>query len=129
MESDPLIKKEKILIAEDDPQIARLVEFKLNREGFQVSIARNGKEAVDQMESDAWSLIILDIMMPILDGWEVLKRLKSSSQSQIPVLMLTAKSYQKKDIANAADLGATQFLRKPFDLSELVAVVNSLVGR
>ena len=117
-----------ILIAEDDPQIARLVEFKLQREGFHVVIARNGKEAVDQLGSKNWSLIILDVMMPIMDGWQVLKALRASSSAGIPVLMLTAKSYQQKDITNASELGATQFLRKPFDPSELAILVKKMVG-
>lgn len=117
-----------ILLAEDDRQIARLVEFKLSREGFNVVIAQNGKEAIDLLGVRLWSLIILDVMMPICDGWEVLRTLRASLQPHIPVLMLTAKSYQQKDISNAAELGATEFLRKPFDPNDLASHVKRLVG-
>lgn len=117
-----------ILVAEDDPQIARLVEFKLAREGYQVTLARNGQEALSMLGQVHWSLIILDIMMPILNGWEVLSAIRSSALSLTPVLILTAKGYQKKDLVNASDLGATHFLRKPFDPVELALQVKKLVA-
>jgi DNA-binding response OmpR family regulator len=66
-------------------------------------------------------------MMPLMDGWQVLRKLRESHYHKIPVLMLTAKSYQEKDLANAAELGATQFLRKPFDPAELAVQVRKLV--
>ena len=117
-----------ILIAEDEDHIAKLVSFKLSKEGYSVTVARNGKEAIDQLLAKRWSLLILDVMMPICDGWQVLKQARSTPEiSSIPVLMLTAKSYSQ-DITNAAELGATQFLKKPFDPANLALVVKKLVS-
>jgi DNA-binding response OmpR family regulator len=119
-------KSFEILLAEDEEHIAKLVAFKLNRDGFQLTIAKNGQEAMDHLDSKKWSLIILDVMMPIYDGWQVLKTARSTLGDEIPVLMLTAKSHQK-DVANAAELGATQFMKKPFDPAELSTLVKKMV--
>ncbi|MGZ3699148.1 MAG: response regulator transcription factor [Bdellovibrionota bacterium] len=116
-----------ILIAEDEEHIAKLVAFKLSREGYAVTVACDGGEAVARLPERPWSLVILDVMMPVHDGWHVLKTLRASAQPDIPVLMLTAKSYQK-DVANAAELGATHFLKKPFDPNELALMVRKIVG-
>jgi DNA-binding response OmpR family regulator len=114
-------------MAEDEEHIAKLVAFKLTREGYEVTIAKNGKEAIDQLLTKPWSLLILDVMMPICDGWQVLKQVRATSAlAHVPVLMLTAKSFQQ-DMANAADLGATQFLKKPFEPANLAAVVRKLI--
>ena len=118
-----------ILIAEDEEHIAKLVAFKLSKEGFGITVARNGQEALDRLATRAWSLIILDVMMPVLDGWQVLKAIRQSdSLSTVPILMLTAKG-DKKDMANAAELGATRFLKKPFDPAELAEVVREMVTK
>jgi len=120
----PLDKE--ILLAEDEDHISKLVSFKLVREGFKVTIARNGQEAIDQLPVKPWSLIILDVMMPICDGWQVLKSLRAlSATSKTPVLMLTAKGIQK-DLANAAQYHVEQYLKKPFDPTELADVVKRL---
>jgi DNA-binding response OmpR family regulator len=125
--SNPTEKKQ-ILLAEDEEHIAKLVAFKLSREGYEVTIARNGKEAVDQLLSKPWSLLILDVMMPVTDGWQVLKQARATpSLASLPVLMLTAKSHQQ-DMANAADLGATQFLKKPFEPANLALIVRKLIS-
>src|SRR5688572_13725698 len=97
----------KILLAEDEDHIAKLVQFKLSREGFEVVHARNGQEAIDRLGTAPWSLVILDVMMPLRDGYEVLRTIRADANFQkLPVLMLTAKG-QQKDMANAAELGAT----------------------
>ncbi|OFZ83261.1 MAG: hypothetical protein A2583_03240, partial [Bdellovibrionales bacterium RIFOXYD1_FULL_53_11] len=104
--------------------------FKLTKEGFSVTIAKNGQEAMDLMITKPWNLIILDVMMPYHTGWEVLKALRDSPVTwikSIPVLMLTAKGAQK-DISNAAELGAEQYLKKPFDPAELASIVRKMTG-
>jgi DNA-binding response OmpR family regulator len=115
------------LIAEDEEHIAKLVAFKLGREGFEVTVAPNGQEAIDRLMAKPWALVILDVMMPLKDGWQVLKEIRANPALRgLPVLMLTAKSYQQ-DLANAADLGATQFLKKPFEPNHLAATVRKLI--
>lgn len=117
-----------ILLAEDEEHIAKLVAFKLSKEGFAVTIARNGQEAIDRLREKPWKLFILDVMMPYKDGWQVLREIQASPELKaIPILMLTAKTYQK-DMANAAELGATQFLKKPFDPTELATTVRRMTG-
>ena len=119
-----------ILLAEDEEHIAKLVSFKLGKEGFSVTIARNGQEAVDLLEAKPWCLVILDIMMPIKTGWEVLRVLREhpkESIKELSVLMLTAKGLHK-EVANAAELGVQQYLKKPFDPNELAQVVKKLVN-
>jgi DNA-binding response OmpR family regulator len=114
-------------MAEDEEHIAKLVAFKLTREGFEVTIAPNGQEAINRLLLKPWALVILDVMMPIKDGWQVLKEIRATPAiAKIPVLMLTAKSYHS-DLANAAELGATQFIKKPFEPNHLAATVRQLI--
>jgi DNA-binding response OmpR family regulator len=116
-----------ILLAEDEEHIAKLVAFKLTKEGFTVTHARNGQEAIQLLPSRPWGLIILDVMMPVVHGWQVLKHIRARPEfARVPVLMLTAKNAQQ-DLANAAELGATQFLKKPFEPANLASVVRKLV--
>lgn len=117
-----------ILLAEDEDHIARLVAFKLQREGYVITIARNGQEAIDQLQARPWCLLILDVMMPICDGWEVLRRARAEPRLDgVAVLMLTAKGYSQ-DVTNAAELGATEFIKKPFEPANLAAVVKRLIA-
>lgn len=121
--------RKKVLLAEDESHIAKLVEFKLNKDGMDVTWAKNGAEAIAILEQEGhWDLVILDVMMPICDGWEVLKKIRGDGRwSALPVLMLTAKGHQR-DMANAAELGATHFLKKPFDPVELSSLAQRLSG-
>lgn len=115
-----------ILLAEDEEHIAKLVAFKLAKEGFAVTHAPNGQAAIDLFPAQRWALLILDVMMPLRDGWQVLQAARSTpGLAATPVLMLTAKSFQR-DITNAAELGATQFMKKPFEPANLAAVVRKL---
>jgi DNA-binding response OmpR family regulator len=121
----------RILLAEDEEHIAKLVEFKLSRDGFSVHWARNGVDALTLFDQGGWDLVVLDVMMPQMDGWQVLKAMRQERKTSVPILMLTARGNQK-DIASAAELGATHFLKKPFDPMELSAWVmktlNPLTG-
>lgn len=115
-----------ILIAEDDEHIAKLVAFKLGKAGFQVQIAKDGQAALEFLPLRKWAVIILDVMMPHHDGFEILKQLRALAPlKETPVLMLTAKNFDK-DRTHAADLGATFYLPKPFDPQELARVVAKL---
>jgi len=117
-----------ILLAEDDDHISRLVEYILMTKGFVVVAVKNGQDAIDMISSRSFSLVILDIMMPVKDGFSVLRFIRESDKyNHLPVLMLTAKG-QQKDMASAARFGATKYLTKPFDPDELVDTVNDILG-
>src|SRR6185437_14615604 len=95
-------------------------------EGFSIGWAKDGKEALALAQVEAWDLIVLDIMMPFLDGWRVLKQLREE-QCSTPVLMLTAKGTES-DISKSIELGATKFLKKPFNPTDLVDVLNGMIS-
>ncbi len=116
--------KKKILLAEDEEQIAKLVRFKLDYEGFDVSVVKNGQEAIDHILREEWDLLILDVMMPVKSGIQVLEELRVK-KSMIPVLVLSAKGYQK-DIDHAFELGASQYLKKPFSPDELASLAKKM---
>ena len=119
----------KIVLAEDEPQIARLIEFKLKKEGYDVTWRENGEEALKAIKADKPDLILLDIMMPVMDGYEVLRRLKEDENlTDIPVIMLTARA-QEKDVVKGIDLGAEDYITKPFHPAELLARVKRILGK
>ncbi|HDZ49641.1 hypothetical protein LCGC14_1438880 [marine sediment metagenome] len=119
----------KIVLAEDEPQIARLIEFKLKKEGYQVIWKENGEEALKAIKADKPDLILLDIMMPVMDGYEVLRRVKEDENlKSIPVVMLTARA-QEKDVVKGIDLGAEDYITKPFHPAELLARVKRILGK
>ncbi len=119
----------KIVLAEDEPQIARLIEFKLKKEGYSVTLRENGKEALKAIKEDKPDLILLDIMMPVMGGYEVLRRLKEDENlKSVPVIMLTARA-QEKDVVKGIDLGAEDYITKPFHPAELLARVKRILGK
>jgi DNA-binding response OmpR family regulator len=114
----------KILLAEDEPHIGDMVAFKLTNSGHEVIRAASGDVALDLAGSDRPDLIVLDVMMPVLDGFEVLAALKrDTSLKAIPVIMLTAKG-QERDVLNGLAEGAVDYIVKPFSLKELVARID-----
>lgn len=115
-----------ILLIEDDTNLARLIEVSLRREGYRVLLAEDGVLGLETAEREHPDLVILDIMLPGLDGWEVCRRLKAASD--IPVLMLTAR-VTEDDVLKGFSCGADDYLRKPFSLAELRARVASLLRR
>jgi DNA-binding response OmpR family regulator len=119
-----------VLVAEDDDQIAYLLQFMLEREGYRVVRAADGRESQRLMDEIAPpALVILDVMMPYADGFTVLAYLRAKPGWQdTPVIMLTARS-QEKDIVRAFELGANDYLVKPFLPEELKARVKRLVAR
>lgn len=122
-------EKQTIVIAEDQPDIAQLVLFKLTKQGYEVVWGKNGREALELIYEKRPSLIILDVMMPIMDGFEVLRKLKADpSTKDVPVIMLTAKTMEE-DILKGFDSGAVDYIGKPFSVSELAARVKAVLGR
>jgi len=119
----------KIVLAEDEPQIARLVEFKLKKEGYQVVCKENGKEALEAIKADRPDLILLDVMMPVMDGYEVLRQIKEDENLRnIPVIMLTARA-QERDVVKGIDSGVEDYITKPFHPAELLARVKRILRK
>lgn len=118
---------QKILVIDDDEKITSLVRRSLIFEGYSVSTAKNGAEGLKQMLVETPDLIILDVMMPKVDGFEVVRRLREGD-IKVPVLMLTAKD-EVSDRVKGLDLGADDYLVKPFALDELLARVRALLRR
>jgi DNA-binding response OmpR family regulator len=117
---------EKILLIDDSPDLLRIVQLCLERESFEVYTAQNGKEGLQRTYSTQPDLVILDVMMPGMDGWDVLSRLRE--MSEVPVIMLTAKG-REVDIVRGLGLGADDYITKPFGTGELVARVRALLRR
>lgn len=115
-----------ILIVDDEKEIRELLKRYLERERFGVDIAENGEEALRLFSSRAYVLVILDVMLPGVDGIEVCRRLRQASN--VPVLMLTAKD-QETDKVVGLSIGADDYITKPFSITELVARVKALVRR
>ena len=121
-------EEKRILIADDDPVILRLIQVNLELEGYQVILANNGQEAVDTALKESPDLVILDIMMPRLDGYQACEQLKASDVTKdIPVIFLSAKA-QQGDIEKGKSFGVADYLTKPFDPSELLEVVERHVS-
>jgi len=115
-----------ILVAEDDPKQADLVRLYLERDGFDVSVVSDGQSALDQIRAQQPDLLVLDVMMPTLDGLEVLRQL--GDEPTIPVVLLTARSTEN-DVLLGLYLGADDYLTKPFSPRELVARVRAVLRR
>ena len=115
-----------VLVVEDDKNIADLLRMYLEKEGFNVRIAADGGAAVQEFEKAAPDLILLDVMLPVLDGWGVLSRVRETSK--VPVIMLTAKG-ETFDKINGLNMGADDYVTKPFTPLELLARVNSHLRR
>ena len=116
----------KILVCDDDREIVEAITIYLEKEGYSVIVAYNGKEALDTLRSEQVQLIILDIMMPEMDGIEALLRLRE--YSSIPVILLSAKS-EDADKINGLNVGADDYITKPFNPLELLARVKSQLRR
>jgi len=117
----------KVLVVDDNPSNRELLEAYLAPEGYEVIFAENGREALDRVHAEEPDIVLLDIMMPGVDGYEVCSRLKSSEQTRfIPVVMVTALK-EMEDKVRALDVGADDFLTKPVQKVELLARVRSLI--
>ncbi|MBE5768553.1 MAG: response regulator transcription factor [Clostridiales bacterium] len=118
--------KPDILLVDDDPSISRMVQLYLEKEGYEVRTALRGDEAVAEFRKLPPDLILLDVMLPGMDGWQVLKSIRKTSD--IPVIMLTAKD-ETFDKVLGLELGADDYVTKPFDMKELMARVKAVLRR
>jgi diguanylate cyclase (GGDEF)-like protein len=120
---------ERILVVDDDRDIARFVELNLTLEGFEVEVAHDGAQALEMATANPPDLILLDVMMPVVDGVEVVRRLRAqTSTASVPVVMLTAKSLSADKVVGLT-AGADDYIVKPFDTLELVARVRTTLRR
>ena len=117
---------EKILVVEDDANIAELLRLYLEREGFETAIAHDGEAGVTEFERSKPALVLLDIMLPGLDGWGVLRKIRA--QAETPVIMLTAKG-ETFDKVTGLEMGADDYITKPFDMKEVVARIRAVLRR
>jgi len=118
-----------ILVADDEEDLRELVTYRLSRSGYQVIGAGDGQEALELATERTPDLMVLDVMMPKLDGYELTRRVRAEAALQsIPVILLTARS-QESDIDRGFEVGADDYLKKPFNPDELVARVRAVLGR
>ena len=116
----------KILAVDDERHIVRLVQINLAKEGYEVVTASNGREAIEMARSEKPDLIVMDVMMPEMDGFEALEKMKADDELMaIPVIMLTAKA-QDADVFSGWQKGADLYLTKPFNPSELLTFVKRI---
>jgi DNA-binding response OmpR family regulator len=118
---------ERILVVEDDRTIARFVELELTHAGYRVDKAGDGAVALEMIESEPPDLLVLDLMLPGLDGIEVARRVRASG-SRMPILMLTARS-ETQDVVSGFEAGTDDYLRKPFEIPELLSRIAALLKR
>ncbi len=121
-------KPYKILVVDDDPYILMSLEFLMKKNGFDVMVARNGTEALELVNKQIPHLVLLDIMMPDVDGYEICRHIKSSaSLKDIKVVFMSAKT-KEADIKKGLKLGAALYVTKPFSTRELVKQINELLN-
>jgi len=119
----------KILVVDDEPPIVRLMEFILARQGHEMLVAVNGQEALDKVRTHQPDLVLLDIMMPRIDGYEVARTLRADpATADLPIIMLSAKA-QEEDIQKGMDVGVNEYITKPFSPDQLVTVVGDYLSR
>ncbi len=118
----------KILVCDDERHIVRLIQVNLERQGYQVVTAFDGKEGLEKIKAEKPNCVVLDVMMPYMDGFEVLKSLRRDPETEnLPVIMLTAKA-QDKDVFEGYHYGADMYLTKPFNPMELVTFVKRITA-
>lgn len=119
----------KILVVDDEPTIVRLMEFILARQGHEMLVAVNGEEALEKIRAHAPDLVLLDIMMPRIDGYEVARLVRADpATAALPIIMLSAKA-QEEDIRKGVEIGVDEYITKPFSPEHLVHVVADYLSR
>ena len=123
------MKKEKILVVDDEEDILELVRYNLDREGYTVISASSGEDALEAIESDVPDLVILDLMLPGIDGLAVARQLRESQATKdVPIVMLTAKG-EEADVVTGLEIGADDYVTKPFSPRILIARMKAVIRR
>ena len=126
MEKAVLMMAKKVLIVEDDSNIAELLNLYLEKEGFEPLVAKDGGKGVEQFRAFQPDLVLLDIMLPVMDGWAVCAKIRETSK--VPIIMLTAKG-EVFDRIQGLEMGADDYVVKPFEMKELIARINAVLRR
>jgi len=115
----------RVLIVDDEPDILLMLRVSLEASGYETGLAADGDVALQRMREEHFDLVLLDVMMPVLDGWGVLEALQGDAQRP-PVIVLSAKSAER-DIAKAMELGATEYITKPFEIESLINRIGAVL--
>jgi DNA-binding response OmpR family regulator len=119
----------RILLVDDEADILSLYKKILEKEGYEITTANNGLEALQKMITFKPHLVILDIMMPEIDGWEVVKKIRSEhNEKELPIVMLTVKSEIEDKVKSVEEVGANRHLTKPINSSILIGTIKALLG-
>ena len=118
-----------VIICDDDPLLAELLEHRLGLQGYETAVARDGGEALALIAERSPDAVIMELMLPVNDGYQVLRRIRENDRlKNLPVIMLSARK-QARDIVEALELGASDYVTKPFILEELIVRLARLMGR
>jgi len=126
MREEILMESKKVLIVEDEKSISDIIKFNLNKEGFEVDTAYDGQTGLEKALSGKPDLILLDVMLPVMDGFHVCKKIRETST--VPIIMLTAKE-EEVDKVLGLELGADDYITKPFGMRELIARIKANIRR
>jgi two-component system alkaline phosphatase synthesis response regulator PhoP len=118
----------KIMVVDDEPYIARVIKFKLEQEGYSVISANDGQSGLQKIKEEKPDMVLLDVMMPGLSGYEVCQKIKQDAElAGIPVVILTAKG-QERDREQGLTMGASDYITKPFSPNRLLELVKNMIG-
>jgi two-component system, OmpR family, alkaline phosphatase synthesis response regulator PhoP len=115
-----------VLVVDDEPQVVWMLQFSLQAEGYETLAARDGRTALDEIRTHHPKLMLLDIMMPVMDGWSVLEQIRALPPEDRPRVIVVSARSSLRDRAKAAELGADAFVPKPFNVDDLLAVLHGL---
>ena len=119
----------RVLVVDDEPALLRLLKMNLEMEGHEPFLAGDGETAIARIESEQPDVVLLDVMMPALDGWQVLQRLSDSSMTKKPKVIVVTAKVGDRNAAKAFELGASDYIPKPFDLGELMERIDVVLSR
>jgi CheY-like chemotaxis protein len=116
----------RVLVVDDEPQVVWMLQFSLEAEGYQTLAARDGRAALDEFREHHPSVVLLDIMMPVMDGWAFLEELQELPPTERPRVIVVSARSSLRDRAKAAELGADAFVAKPFNVDDLLVVLHDV---
>jgi DNA-binding response OmpR family regulator len=115
-----------VLVVDDEPQVVWMLRFSLEAEGYRTLEARDGRAALEEIRQHRPDLVLLDVMMPVMDGWSVLEELQALPEDERPRVVVVSARASLRDRAKAAELGADAFVAKPFNVEDLLDVLRTL---